>query len=123
MAVSDTTFARSTFRSALIALVMLVIAALALGATLFAWHLARQYLPLRAICLLTAIFAALTSTLFLAFAMRQLDKPMLHRTPPWYLRITLKLNKRIILIFQLLTTALALASAFFIAFDFRIPAV
>jgi len=123
MTISDATFSRTTFRSALLALVMLTVAAFALAATLYAWHLARQHLNLRIVCLVVAIFTALVSTLFLAFAMRQLDKPMLRATPPWYLRFTLKLNKRIILIFQLLTTALALASAFFIAFDFKIPTI
>jgi hypothetical protein len=121
--VLDITLSRQLFRSSLAALIMLAFSAGALAGTLYAWHFARLNLSLRTMCLLASIAMAMTGTLFLAIAMRQVDKPLLRHVLPWYVRVTLKLNKRIILVAQLVSTGLALASAFLLAFDFKIPAI
>ncbi len=59
----------------------------------------------------------------MAFAMQALDRPMRGFVPPWYIRWPLKINKRILLLVQIIATALAVASAIFLAFHFQIPAI
>ncbi|MGN6367634.1 MAG: hypothetical protein ACTHN5_05175 [Phycisphaerae bacterium] len=119
-------FYRILFRNMLWTLLLLILTGGAVGATLYAWHVARSpggSVNLRTISLSSAIATGLLGATFLAFAMNALDRPMLNFLPPWYIRWPLKLNKRILLLLQIVATALAVASALFLAFDFPIPAI
>jgi hypothetical protein len=118
-------FHRTLFRNMLWTLLLLILAGGAMGGTLYAWHLARTGggVNLRTISLSTAIATGLLSALLLALAMHTLDRPMLNAVPPWYIRWPLKINKRIILLIQIIATALAVASALCLAFHFPIPAL
>ncbi len=119
----NATFHRLLFRNMLWTLLLLILAGGALGGTLYAWHIARAVVNLRTISLSVAIAAGLLSALLMAFAMHALDRPMRGFVPPWYIRWPLKINKRILLITQIIATALAVASAIFLAFNFQIPAI
>ena len=116
-------FHRILFRNMLWTLLLLILAAAAMGGTLYAWRIARTGLNFRTISLATGIATGLLSALLLAGAMHTLDRPMRGFVPPWYIRWPLKINKRILLLAQIVATALAVASAIFLAFNFQIPAV
>jgi hypothetical protein len=119
----ETSFYRLLFRSALASLILLALTAAAIVGTLYSWRYAREHLQHRTLSLAAGITAGLLAALLLSLTMRILDNPMRCYCPPWYLRWPLKLNKRIILLVQLAATALAVASAFFLFFDFKIPAI
>ena len=118
----NATFHRLLFRNMVWTLLLIMLAGGAMGGTLYAWRVARTGANLRTISLSAAIGSGLLAALLLALAMRSLDRPMRDFVPPWYIRWPLKINKRIILLVQIVATALAVASALFLAFQFQVPA-
>lgn len=120
---TKTSLAHITFRAALMCILMILCAAIILLAAFYAWRTALKVESLRIECLIAGIVAGIGSTACLAGAMHYLDFPLMGYLPPWWVRWTLKLNKRILLVAQLATTALALASAGMLIFGFKIPAM
>ena len=116
-------FHRVLFRNMIWTLLLLILAGGAMVGTLYAWRVARTGVNLRTISLSAGIAAGLLSALLLALAMHALDRPMSGFVPPWYIRWPLKINKRILLLVQIIAAALAVASAIFLAFNFQIPAI
>ncbi|HUO10934.1 MAG TPA: hypothetical protein VM008_21710 [Phycisphaerae bacterium] len=116
-------FYRILFRSALASLILIAFTAAALLGTLYSWRFAREHLQHRTLSLTAGIAGGLLAAFLLTLAMRALDKPMRRHCPPWYLRWPLKINKRIILLVQLAAAGLAVASAYFLLFNFKIPAL
>jgi hypothetical protein len=100
---------------------MIILAGAILLAAWWTYQLARSNVSLRVNCLVAEIVAGIGSTLCLAGAMQYLDVPMIDRQPPWYVRWVLKSGKRVLLTAELATTALALAAAGILIFDFKIP--
>jgi len=86
-----------------------------------AWLLVQKYHNLRTLCCVIAMISGLSAAFMLAVAMYFLDRPTTNSFQPWHIRAMLAAAKRIILLLQLATTALALAAASVLIFDFGIP--
>lgn len=126
MTESQPNFSLPTLGSALLTCaarvsLMIILAGAILLAAWWTYQLAKSNGHLRTDCLVAEIVAGLGSTLCLAGAMQFLDTPMIDRRPPWYVRGVLKIGKRVLLTAELATTALAIAAAGILIFDFKIP--
>jgi hypothetical protein len=107
-------------------LLLLACYAALLAASFHAYKTATQFSGLRTDCLIALIIAPLAAAICLAGLIHLLDRPASAEpseapATPWYLRLTLSELNRLLLALHLLTTALALAAALTLIFQFPIP--
>jgi hypothetical protein len=117
----EPTVTRFTRRAAFLCVFLIFCAALILLAAYYAWQTALHVDWLRTECLVACLVAGIGSTACLAGAMHFLDLPLQGGKVRWYLRLRLLLNKRLLFAAELATTALALAAAFILIFNLKIP--
>lgn len=121
MNATSMTLSRTLLRSGLVGFFLLAIAALLVLSDYYLWQYAKGHPTLHEVCLWIAIPLALAATACLAGVMHFLETPLQRHTLPWYIRVPLKINKRVILVAQLLTTAVAIAAAVILLFGFKLP--
>ncbi len=101
---------------------MFLFAGVVLLGAYYDWRMVMEVSWLRTECLVGGIVAGVGATSCLAGAMHYLELPLMGCVAgPWYVRWPLKINKRILLVGQLATTGLAIASAGILIFGFSIP--
>jgi hypothetical protein len=114
--------AKTIVRTLLAAGVLLLLGILTIAASAWNYDLLLQVSTLRTTCLWMILLTGITSTLCLGGVMRCLDALLDLQPPPhWSWRFLIDPAKRLLLVAQLFTTALALAALAFFLLDRDIP--
>jgi hypothetical protein len=102
-------------------LLLLGLTTLVLLAAAYAYDLVKQYDFLRTDCMIALIVTGIAATACLSGILHLLNRILDARPRPWYFRWLFFHLKQLLLVAQLLTTALALTAAGILLFNFKIP--